>query len=109
MMPYLLTRRYDVAATLAGVTLTGAALTWALASWLQGRLGETRLGHERAIRVGTLVVALGIAASTLAAAVHAPVPVLVVTWATAGFGMGLTYARQTVLVLRYSSREAAGS
>lgn len=108
-LPYLLTRRYDVAATLAGVTLTGAALTWALASWLQGRLGETRLGHERAIRVGTIVVTLGIAASTLAAAVHAPVPVLVVTWATAGFGMGLTYARQTVLVLRYSSREAAGT
>ncbi|UJP41702.1 MFS transporter [Cellulomonas palmilytica] len=108
-LPYLLTRRYDVAATLAGVTLTGAALTWALASWVQGRLGETRLAHPRAIGVGTLVVAVGIAGTTLAAAVHAPVPVLVVTWATAGFGMGLTYARQSVLVLRYSSKDAAGT
>lgn len=108
-LPYLLTRRYDVSPTLAGVTLTGAALTWATASWVQGRLGELRLPHARAIAGGTLVVLAGIAGSTVAAALHAPVPVLVVTWAVGGFGMGLTYARQTVLVLRYSSAGAAGT
>lgn len=107
-LPYLLTRRYDVAATFAGVSLTAAALAWATAAWVQGRLGE-RLSHARAIRIGTVIVALGIGGTAVGAAAHAPIPVLVVAWAVAGFGMGLTYARQTVLVLRYSTRQAAGS
>lgn len=107
-LPYLLTRRYDIAPTLAGVTLTGAAIAWATASWVQGRLGE-RLPHTRAIRIGTIVALVGIAGTGVGAATHAPVPVLVLTWATAGFGMGLTYARQTVLVLRYSARGAEGT
>ncbi|GEA83992.1 MULTISPECIES: MFS transporter [Cellulomonas] len=107
-LPYLLTRRYDVSPTFAGVTLTAAALTWAGAAWVQGRLGE-RLPHARAIRVGTVVVTLGIAGTGVGAATHAPIPVLVAAWAVAGFGMGLTYARQTVLVLRYSSGRAAGT
>ncbi|AEI12528.1 MFS transporter [Cellulomonas gilvus] len=107
-LPYLLTRRYGIAASLAGVTLTAAAIAWAGASWLQGRLGD-RLPHTRAIRIGTATVALAIAATAAGAATHAPVVVLVVAWATAGFGMGLTYARQTVLVLRYSAAGAEGA
>ena len=107
-LPYLLTRRYDVAATFAGVSLTAAALTWASAAWVQGRLGE-RLPHARAIQVGTLIVTVGIAGTGVGAAAHAPIPLLVVAWAVAGFGMGLTYARQTVLVLRYSTGRAAGT
>ncbi len=107
-LPYLLTRRYDVTPTFAGVALTAAALTWAGASWVQGRLGEG-LAHVRAIRVGTVLVTLSVAGTAAGAAAHAPIAVLVVCWALGGFGMGLTYARQSVLVLRYSAGEDAGT
>lgn len=107
-LPYLLTRRYDVPPTFAGVSLTAAALTWASASWVQGRLGS-RLPHARAIRIGTAAVTVAIASVAVGAALRAPVGVLVAAWAVAGAGMGLTYARQTVLVLRLSPPGAEGT
>jgi MFS family permease len=107
-LPYLLTRRYDVPPTFAGVSLTAAALTWASASWVQGRLGS-RLSHVRAIRIGTAAVTFAIASVAVGAALRVPVWVLVSAWAVAGAGMGLTYARQTVLVLRLSPPGAEGT
>ncbi|MBT0995801.1 MFS transporter [Cellulomonas sp. DKR-3] len=107
-LPYLLTRRYDVPPTFAGISLTAAAITWATASWVQGRLGS-RLPHARAIRIGTAAVTVAIASAAVGAALRAPVGVLVSAWALAGAGMGLTYARQTVLVLRLSPPGAEGT
>ncbi|MDM7832054.1 MFS transporter [Cellulomonas edaphi] len=106
-LPYLLTRRYDISPTLAGITLTAAAISWAGASWVQGRLAG-RLRDRDAVRIGTVVVTVGIGATCAVAAAHAPVGLLVATWACAGAGMGLTYARQTVLVLGYSQPGTQG-
>ena len=107
-LPYLLTRRYDFSPALAGVTLTAAAIAWASGSWLQGRLAG-RVSDRDCVRAGTALVAVGIAGSCVVAATHAPALVLVVTWACAGGGMGLTYPRQSVLVLGYSRPGAQGA
>jgi predicted MFS family arabinose efflux permease len=100
-LPYLLTSRYGFSPTLAGITLTAAAITWATGSWLQGRF-VGRLSDRDAVRIGTALVALGVAMSCVVAAAHASALLLVLTWACAGAGMGLTYPRQSVLVLGYS-------
>ncbi|RHA43810.1 MFS transporter [Cellulomonas rhizosphaerae] len=107
-LPYLLTRRYDFSPTLAGVTLTAAAITWAGASWVQGRLAG-RLGDRDAVRIGTVLVVVGVGSTCLVTAAHAPATLLVVTWACSGAGMGLSYARQTVLVLGYSQPGTQGT
>jgi MFS family permease len=107
-LPYLLTSRYGFSPTLAGITLTAAAIAWASGSWLQGRL-VGRLSNRDAVRMGTVLVALGVAASCAVAAAHAPAVLLVLTWACAGAGMGLTYARQSVLVLEYSRPGTQGA
>lgn len=107
-LPYLLTRRYDFSPTLAGITLTAAAIAWASAAWVQGRLAG-RLSDRDAVRIGTALVALGVGTSCAVAAAHAPAVLLVVTWACAGAGMGLSYARQTVLVLGYSAPGTQGT
>ncbi|GEL94273.1 MFS transporter [Cellulomonas composti] len=107
-LPYMLARRYGLAPTIAGVTLTAAAIAWAGASWLQGRLGR-RLPSRTAIRIGTTTVAVAIAATAAVAATHAAVGWAVAAWACAGAGMGLVYARQTVLVLEYSPSGTEGA
>lgn len=100
-IPYLLTERYGLSATAAGVGLTTAALTWSGAAWVQGRLGA-RLTHRLAVQVGTVIVATAIALVLAALLVlDGPVPV-VVAWTCAGAGMGLTFARLSVLTLHYS-------
>lgn len=59
-LPYLLTDRYDLTPTLAGLSLTGGALAWSAAATVQGRMG-TRLSSITAVRVGTILVLIGIA------------------------------------------------
>ncbi len=107
-LPYLLARRYGVPPALSGVTLTAAAVTWAGGAWVQGRLGE-RLASRDAVRFGTILVAVAVGASAAVAALHAPVWLAVVSWAVAGAGMGLTYSRQTVLMISYSPQGAEGA
>lgn len=107
-LPFLLIERYGFAPTVAGVTLTAAAITWASASWLQGRLGD-RLAHARAIRVGTALVAVAVTGTAVSAWLHLPPAFVIVSWAVSGAGMGLTYARQTVLVLAFSAPGTQGT
>lgn len=100
-IPYLLTSHYGFSPTTAGIGLTTAALTWSLASWVQGRLGS-RLSHGLAVRIGTALVAVAIGLVLLAVVVlDAPVPVIV-AWTLGGAGMGLVFARLSVLTLHYS-------
>lgn len=106
-IPYLLMRKFDFSATVAGIALMVAALAWASASQLQGRFGE-RLGNTRItlISLGLLLGALG---CVLAAAVADVTPALVVIgWTLAGGGMGLLYPRLTVLTLAYSNEGNQG-
>lgn len=107
-VPYVLTERYGLSPTAAGVGLMTASLTWSAASWVQGRLGS-RLSHRHAVQIGTVIVTASVALVLLAVVVlDAPVPI-VVAWTLAGAGMGLAFARLSVLTLHYSEPHNQGS
>lgn len=107
-LPYLLQERYDATPALAGLTLTTAAFGWAGASHVQGRLGS-RLGDRAALAVGAPLVAAGVLTTLGVVVLELWGPLLALTWALAGAGMGLLTPRVGVLVLNQSSPEDRGS
>jgi len=106
-IPYLLTDRYAVSPTIAGLSLTGGALAWSAAATLQGRLG-VRLSSAVAVRVGTVLVVAGVLLALVAAVLAAPVAVIIVAWIVAGAGMGLMSPRTSALTLEMSAPENQG-
>ena len=101
-VPYLLTDRYALTPTLAGLALTGGALAWSAASTVQGRMGA-RLSNVVALRVGTVLVLIGIALVLATAALGWDALVIVAAWVVAGSGMGLMSPRSSVLTLSLST------
>ncbi|WP_309134504.1 MFS transporter [Cellulomonas sp.] len=100
-VPYLLTQRDGWGPAASGLALTTAALAWSGMSAVQGRLGH-RLASRDAVRLGTVLVAVGVVGGFVTAAADLPPAVLVATWTSAGAGMGLASSRLNVLVLGYS-------
>ncbi|MCB0971485.1 MAG: MFS transporter [Acidimicrobiales bacterium] len=82
---------------LAGLTLTVTSLTWMSGAWFQARVLD-RVGPRLLDRRGFVLIAAG-ATVLLAVAAGAPVGLVVVAWAVAGFGMGSAYAPLAVTVL----------
>ena len=113
-LPLMLHERFGLPLWLAGATLTAAAITWASASAVQGRLGP-RLPHARAVRIGTVLLLVGVLVQAVVAALTpgdvAAGLASALGWACAGAGMGLGFPRTTVLVLEQSpaGQEGAGS
>lgn len=101
-VPYLLTDRYALTPTLAGLALTGGALAWSTASTVQGRMGA-RLSNVTALRIGTVLVLIGIALVLATAAFGWDALVIVAAWIVAGSGMGLMSPRSSVLTLSLST------
>jgi len=101
-VPYLLTDRYALTPTLAGLALTGGALAWSTASTVQGRMGA-RLSNVIALRIGTALVLIGIALVLTIAAFGWNVLVIAAAWIVAGAGMGLMSPRSSVLTLSLST------
>ena len=106
-IPYMLSAEYDFSASASGVTLTLGALGWAFASWVQGRLGD-RVAQRDGIRIGIVLVLLGVVVAALTPLFHLPPAFLIATWAVAGFGMGFMYPRFSVLVLALSTESERG-
>lgn len=101
-VPYLLTDRYELTPTVAGLALTGGALAWSAASTVQGRMGA-RLSNVTALRIGTALVLIGIAMVLAVAAFRAEALVIAAAWIVAGSGMGLLSPRSSVLILSLST------
>ncbi len=101
-LPSLLTDRYALTPTVAGLALTGGALAWSIASTVQGRLGA-RLPNITALRIGTAFVLVGIAMVLAAAVLQWGALVIAVTWIIAGAGMGLMSPRSSMLTLSLST------
>lgn len=101
-LPYLLTDRYAFTPTLAGLALTGGALAWSTASTVQGRMGA-RLSSVTAVRLGTVLVLIGIALVAGTAAFQLHPLVIAGAWVVAGSGMGLLSPRSSVLTLSMST------
>ncbi|KQN87312.1 MFS transporter [Arthrobacter sp. Leaf69] len=106
-LPYLLVERYDFSPTFAGLALTGGAVSWAAGSAVQGRLG-TRLDHRRAVRIGAALVLGAVVLVLVTTLLSWPAAVAIAAWVFAGGGMGLMYARLSVMTLALSSRENEG-
>ncbi len=107
-LPYLLQEQYGAAVWVSGLVLTAATLGWATASQVQGRLGE-RLPDEQALRVGTLLLAGGVAIVLLTVGLDLPGAGVVLGWLVAASGMGLLYPRVTSAVLSRTARRDRGS
>ena len=106
-LPYLLVERYDFSPTFAGLALTGGAVSWAAGSAVQGRLGG-RLDHRRAVRTGAALVLGAVVLVLLTTVLNWPAAVAITAWVFAGGGMGLMYARLSVMTLALSSRQNEG-
>ena len=83
----------------AGIAVTGATLAWTAGAWVQARLNETWEGR-RLVRVGLVIVLIGIAGMILALNPAVPVAEALAAWTVAGLGMGLGYAPTSLMMLR---------
>jgi MFS family permease len=81
----------------AGVALTGATLGWTAAAWIQQRWILTA-GPRRVVTTGFAFLAVGIA-GMVGALGDLPIPLCIVAWAMAGFGIGMAYSPLSVTVL----------
>ena len=106
-LPYLLVERYVFSPTFAGLTLTGGAVAWAAGSAIQGRLGA-RLDHRLAVRIGAALVLGAVVLVLVTTVLSWPAAVAITAWVFAGGGMGLMYARLSVMTLALSSKENEG-
>lgn len=106
-LPLVLTDRFGLSPSAAGLVLTTGAVSWSLASMVQGRLG-TKGSDTAIIRLGLFMIAFGVvmAIGTTLLTLHPAVAI--VSWAFAGGGMGLSYPRLSVLTLRYSTEAEQG-
>ena len=91
-LPYLLQEHYDVPPWLSGATLTVGALGWAGASQVQARLGA-RFDHHAALRIGAVLLLVGIAGELVSTALQLTPIVIGAAWVLAGAGMGLMFPR----------------
>ena len=73
--------------TIAGIAVSAATLSWTTGSWTQARLAGRRPGRDL-ITAGFACVALGVAGFATVLATGFPLPVPILFWALAGFGMG---------------------
>ena len=92
---------------IAGASLTSATLMWAAASWVQDRYIH-RVGPRRLVRIGLLLVAVGVIGELFALG-SLPIPLAVPVWGIAGFGIGLAYSPISVVVLGLAEPGREGS
>ena len=93
---------------LGGAALTVATLTWTAGAWVQERRA-LRVGPQTFVRVGMLVIALGIGLMIVVARFAVPPAVAVVAWGVAGLGMGLSYSPLSLVVLAEAPAGAEGT
>jgi len=106
-LPYFLTEKHGLPTGVSGLILTVGAVSWALGSEVQGRLGD-RLSHDRALRLGAVMLSVGLVVQVIAAVLVLSPFVSAAGWLAAGGGMGLMFPRIGTLVLAYSTERDQG-
>ena len=107
-VPLMLVTQRGLSPTLAGFSLAAGGGTWALGSWVQSR-SRVEPYRERLTMVGMLLVAAAVAAAPSVLIESVPVWTLAVAWAFGCFGMGLVISSTSVLLLKLSAPEEAGT
>ncbi|MFL5684849.1 MAG: MFS transporter [Chloroflexota bacterium] len=88
-----------LSATQAGIALTAATLSWTAGSWTQAKFSK-RWSPERFVRVGVMVLVVGLASFGLVLVPTISPWVALPTFAVAGYAMGLAYSPLALIVLR---------
>jgi MFS family permease len=99
-LPLTLTAVHGTSPALAGLPLTIGALGWSGASALQGRYPD--IPRHRLLRAGFLLLAAGLAGTTVAAFAGLPYWLVLPVWTVAGAGMGLAMPSLSVQLLDLS-------
>ncbi|MFF6913230.1 MFS transporter [Streptomyces sp. NPDC012466] len=107
-VPLMLVTQRGLSPTLAGFSLAAGGGTWALGSWVQSR-PRVEPYRERLATVGMLLVAAAIATAPSVLVDTVPVWTVAVAWAFGCFGMGLVISSTSVLLLKLSAPEEAGT
>ena len=94
---YMIDQRH-LPAWLAGLSLTVGGVTWAVGAWMAGRGKPT---PAQSLRWGAAFMLLGMLVAALVLLPGWPVWIAWIGWAAAGFGIGLGYPTQSVLVLEH--------
>ncbi|MCM2392263.1 MFS transporter [Streptomyces albipurpureus] len=107
-VPLMLVTQRGLSPTMAGFSLAAGGVTWALGSFLQSR---TRMEphRERLMVFGMVLVAVAIAGAPTVLIDWVPVWMAAVSWAIGCFGMGMVIASTSVMLLKLSEPEEAGS
>lgn len=105
-LPLFMIDQRDLPAWLAGLSLTVGGVTWTVGAWLAGR---DKLTPAQALRWGAVFMVAGMLIATLVLLPGWPVWIAWVGWAAAGFGIGIAYPTQSVLVLAESKPSEQGA
>lgn len=106
-LPLMLTRQHGMGATEAGLVLTVGALSWSLGAWAAGRY-TAHEDQRRLVRIGLVLLTIGIAGAVSAAWPLTPSWLLYVAWLVGGGGIGLAYSPLTVLLMGMSAPDEQG-
>lgn len=100
-VPLLLILERDLSLTQAGWVLTTGAVTWCAGAQVAARwsLLADQVGR---VRLGTMLVAAGVAGFTSVAAEGVPLALPVLAWAVTGLGIGMAFSTLSVLALAAS-------
>ncbi|MEU6682661.1 MFS transporter [Streptomyces sp. NPDC046832] len=107
-VPLMLVTQRGLSPTLAGFSLAAGGGTWALGSWVQSR-SRLEPYRERLTTVGMFLVAAAVATAPSVLVDSVPVWTVAVAWAFGCFGMGLVISSTSVLLLKLSAPEEAGT
>ena len=106
-LPLLLSRERGLSPLMAGIILSLGALGWSAGSWYQGHQRQG-ISRQRILQLGTVMIASGVALTTLVV-IAAPLWIVLIGWTITGLGMGLTYPSLSVLTLSLSPAERQGA
>ncbi|WP_416058334.1 MFS transporter [Stenotrophomonas maltophilia] len=106
-LPLLLQRERGLSPSWAGAVLSLGALGWFSGSWLQGHQ-QRGWSRQQLLRVGTVLMTVGITATLAVLFNTVPLPVALAGWTLTGFGMGMIYASLSVLTLSLSPPHEQG-
>ncbi len=105
-LPLFMIDQRGLPAWLAGLSLTVGGVTWAVGAWLAGR---GTLAPAASLRRGAAFMLFGMLVAALVLLPGWPVWIAWVGWASAGFGIGMAYPTQSVLVLAESKPSEQGT
>ncbi len=107
-VPLMLVTQRGLSPTLAGLSLAAGGATWAAGSWLQSR-PRLEPHRERLMALGMVLVAAAITTAPSVLIDAVPAWTVAVAWGFGCFGMGLVISSTSVLLLKLSAPEEAGS